>query len=73
MAQEKATDLKEALGEEGKLAGLTVKVNPELKAYITDLRKCTGKGVSEIVGRALESYFDGYEMSAAPENGDDEE
>ena len=62
MGNEKATDLMEALGEDGKLAGLTVKVAPELKVYIADLRKKTGKGVSDIVGRALESYFDGYVM-----------
>lgn len=60
---EKATDLMEALGEDGKLAGLTVKVSPELKVYIADLRKRTGKGVSDIVGRALEAYFDGYELA----------
>ena len=67
MANEKASDLKDALGEEGKLAGLTVKIAPELKALIADLRKCTGKGISEIVSRALESYFDGYEPSTSEE------
>ncbi len=64
---EKAVDLKAALGEEGKMSSLTVKVAPELKMLIADLRKSTGKGVSEIVGRALESYFDGYEITSIEE------
>ena len=60
----KATELVDSLGGV-ELAGLTVKVSPELKVYIADLRKKTGKGVSDIVGRALESYFDGYVMGEA--------
>lgn len=70
----KANDLVEALGEEGALKSLTVKVTAEMKACMSDLRKKTGKGISEIVQRALDSYFDGYEMTeSAEENGDEEE
>lgn len=73
MANEKANDLVEALGEEGKLAGLTVKVTPEIKVYIADLRKRTGKGISEITQRALEAYFTDYVLMDTVDGDDDDE
>lgn len=64
---EKATDLIGALGEGGELVGLTVKVAPATKALVYNLRKRTSKGVSEIVSRALEAYFEGYEPTVEDE------
>jgi len=68
----KATDLIDALGEEGKMAGLTVKVTPEIKVCMSDLRKKTGLGISAIVQNALDLFFDGYVVTTAPDAEDEE-
>ena len=57
-----ALEMIDSLGEEGKLAGLTVRVSPETKIMIADLRKRTGKGMSQIVQSALDSFFEGYTL-----------
>jgi len=58
-----ATELMESLGEEGAMKGLSVKVTPEQKALIADLQKKTSMRPSEIVQKALDHFFDGYEAS----------
>ena len=55
-----ANEMIASLGDEGRLAGLTVRVTPESKALIADLRKRTGKGMSQIVQSALDAFFEGY-------------
>jgi hypothetical protein len=57
-----ANEMIASLGEEGKLAGLTVRVSPETKVMIADLRKRTGKGMSQIVQSALDAFFEDYEL-----------
>ena len=57
-----ANEMIASLGDEGKLAGLTVRVSPESKILISDLRKRTGKGMSQIVQNALDAFFEGYEL-----------
>jgi len=56
----------------GDLVGLTVKVSPTVKMMVLDLRKRTSKGISDIVQRALEAYFVGYEMSEDADIDDEE-
>jgi hypothetical protein len=54
----------ELLNEQGgDLVGLTVKISPDAKAMILDLRSRTSKGISEIVQRALDAYFEGYTIA----------
>ena len=69
---EKANDLINNLGPEGKLVGLTVKVAPQMRANLYHLRKRTSKGISELVNRALESFFEGYEIPEGEEIADQE-
>ena len=57
-----ANEMIASLGDEGKLAGLTVRVSPESKILISDLRKRTGKGMSQIVQNALDAFFEGYTL-----------
>lgn len=57
-----ANELITSLEEGGTMQGLSVKVSAEQKACINDLRKKTGLRPSEIVGKALDSFFEGYEV-----------
>ena len=56
-----ANDILGALGEEGKLVALNAKVTPEMRDLVYNLKKRSGKQVTQIITLALESYFEGYE------------
>lgn len=56
-----ANDILSTLGDEGKLVALNAKVTPEMRDLVYNLKKRSGKQVTQIITMALESFFEGYE------------